>query len=66
VSLNLQIKTERTAALGVDGHICEIQLILLPFARLKVPGGGGHSKGKEPAKEHSCWADQASGNREGN
>jgi hypothetical protein len=40
VSLNLRIKTERTAALGVDGHICEIQLILLPFARLKVPGGG--------------------------
>ena len=40
MSLNLRIKTERTAALGVDGHICEIQLILLPFARLKVPGGG--------------------------
>jgi hypothetical protein len=37
VSLNLRIATPRTAALGVDGHICELQLILLSFAELKVP-----------------------------
>jgi hypothetical protein len=36
VSLNLRIITERTAALGVEGHFCELQLILLPFAELKV------------------------------
>ena len=36
VSLNLRIVTERTTALGVDGHICELQLILLSFAELKV------------------------------
>ncbi len=37
MSLNLRIATPRTAALGVDGHICELQLILLSFAELKVP-----------------------------
>ncbi len=37
MSLNLRIVTERTAALGVDGHICELQLILRTFAELKVP-----------------------------
>jgi hypothetical protein len=37
VSLNLRIVTERTAALGIDGHICELQLILHSFAKLKVP-----------------------------
>ena len=35
--LNLRIVTERTAALGVDGHTCELQLILRSFAELKVP-----------------------------
>ncbi len=49
MSLNLRIKTERTVALGVDEHICEIQLILLPFAKLKVtPEGDG--EGERPAK----------------
>ena len=37
VSLNLLIVTGRTAALGIDGHICELQLILHSFAELKVP-----------------------------
>ena len=37
MSLNLRIVTERTAALGIDGHICELQLILRSFAELKVP-----------------------------
>ena len=37
VSLNLRIVTERTAELGIDGHICELQLILRSFAELKVP-----------------------------
>ena len=36
VLLNLRIVTERTAALGVDGHICEMQLILRSFVELKV------------------------------
>ena len=40
VSLNLRIVTERTAALGIDGHICELQLILRSFVELKVLSPG--------------------------
>jgi hypothetical protein len=36
VLLNLRIRTERTVVLGVDGHICELQLILRSFVELKV------------------------------
>jgi hypothetical protein len=36
VVLNMQIKTQQTAAMGVDGHVCEVQLILNRFAELKV------------------------------
>ena len=36
ISLNLRLTTERAAALCVDGHICELQLIPLRFAELKV------------------------------
>jgi hypothetical protein len=32
----MQIKTQQTAAMGVDGHVCEVQLILNRFAELKV------------------------------
>ena len=35
--VNLRIVTERTKALGVDEHICELQLILRSFVELKVP-----------------------------
>ncbi len=50
MSLNLRIVTERTAALGVDGHICELQLILRSFAELKVIP---HSAVAEISKESS-------------
>ena len=33
---NLRIVTEQTVALGVDGHICELQLILRSFVEVKV------------------------------
>ena len=36
VALNLQITTEESQRLGVDSHICELQLILRKFAELKV------------------------------
>ena len=36
MSLNLRIVTERTVTLGIDRHICELQLILRSFAELKV------------------------------
>jgi hypothetical protein len=40
VLLNLRIVTERTVALGIDGHICELQLILRSFVELKVLSPG--------------------------
>ena len=36
VLLNVRLTTERAVALGVDCHICELQLILLVVAKLKV------------------------------
>ena len=36
VSINLRLVNSRTAELGVDTHVCELQLILLPIFRLKV------------------------------
>ncbi len=36
VLFNLQIVTEQTAVLGVNGHICELQLILRSFVEVKV------------------------------
>ena len=36
VVLNLRIFNSRTAALGVDCHICELQLLHRQFAELKV------------------------------
>ncbi len=36
VCLNLRIKTEQTAVMGVDLHVCEVQLMLLAFAEIKV------------------------------
>jgi hypothetical protein len=35
-ALTHQIRTEETAALGVDQHVCEVQLLLLAFAEIKV------------------------------
>jgi hypothetical protein len=34
--LNLVVRTEETCRLGVDRHVCEVQLLLLPFAEIKV------------------------------
>ncbi len=36
VMINLQISNELTKALGVDLHVCEVQLIPQQFAQLKV------------------------------
>ena len=36
VALNLRIVCAEANLLGVTGHICEVQLLLLPFAELKV------------------------------
>jgi hypothetical protein len=36
VSLNLRIVTTETMALGVDTHVCELQLLHLSFAKIKV------------------------------
>jgi hypothetical protein len=36
VCINLRIVTEETSEMNVDYHVCEIQLILLPFAAIKV------------------------------
>ena len=36
VVINLRIDTEETRRLGVDAHVCELQLILRPFAELLV------------------------------
>ena len=36
VSLNLRLSTADTLRLGLDGFVCELQLILIDFARIKV------------------------------
>ena len=36
VALNVRIASAAAAALGVDGHVCEVQLLLRPFAEIKV------------------------------
>jgi hypothetical protein len=37
--VNLRVVTAETRRLGVETHVCEVQLILRPIAELKV---GGH------------------------
>mmetsp|Transcript_31199 Transcript_31199/g.79091 ORF Transcript_31199/g.79091 Transcript_31199/m.79091 type:complete len:245 (-) Transcript_31199:196-930(-) len=37
--INLRIPTEETSALGLDTHVCEVQLILKGFAELKTLTG---------------------------
>ena len=37
IVLNLRLVSPRTMELGVETHVCEVQLILEFFARLKVP-----------------------------
>jgi hypothetical protein len=36
VSLNLLLRTPETVLLGLDRHVCEVQLILVSFAEIKV------------------------------
>ena len=36
VSLNLRLCTPATRRLGLDGFVCELQLLLIDFARVKV------------------------------
>ena len=36
VSINLRIISTLTSSLAVDTHVCEVQLILRPFAEVKV------------------------------
>jgi hypothetical protein len=36
VIVNLRIKSPHAVKLGIDAHICEIQLVLRRFAELKV------------------------------
>ena len=36
VVLNLRITNEATTASGIDGHVCEVQLLHRIFAELKV------------------------------
>ena len=36
VSLNLRLRQPLTRELGIDAHVCEVQLILRAFAELKV------------------------------
>ncbi len=36
LALNLRISTECTRSLGLEGHVCELQLILKSFSEVKV------------------------------
>ena len=36
VGLNLRLATAATRRVGLDGHICEVQLVLADFAKIKV------------------------------
>jgi hypothetical protein len=39
VAVNLVIETQETLELGVNGHVCELQLLLVQFHRLKTEDG---------------------------
>ena len=36
MALNLRLDTAETRRLGLEAHVCEVQLVLVDFARLKV------------------------------
>jgi hypothetical protein len=36
MAVNLRIVTTETRALGIEIHICEVQLLLIPMASIKV------------------------------
>ncbi len=35
-ALNLLLRTPDTVILGLDGHVCEVQLVLVSFAEINV------------------------------
>jgi hypothetical protein len=37
VALNIRIVNNETKDLGIETHVCEVQLLLKAFAQLKVP-----------------------------
>ncbi len=39
MGLNLRIVSGATTELGLETHVCELQLLLRPYAELKVAGG---------------------------
>jgi hypothetical protein len=43
VRVSLRVATAEAAALGVAGHVCELQLLLLPFAEIKASPRTHHS-----------------------
>ena len=36
VAFNLRLRTAAAREFGVDTHVCEVQLLLRPFAKMKV------------------------------
>ena len=46
LSLNLRVTSVEAQELGVDGHVCEVQLILQSFHELKVKNGISELKGQ--------------------
>ena len=36
VCMNLRFSSELAQSLGLERHVCEVQLVLLPYAKLKV------------------------------
>ena len=56
MSMNLRVVTERAAALGVDGHVCELQLVLLRFAERKArtrAHAQAHTRARARAHTHT-------------
>mmetsp|Transcript_37690 Transcript_37690/g.78939 ORF Transcript_37690/g.78939 Transcript_37690/m.78939 type:complete len:181 (+) Transcript_37690:1163-1705(+) len=49
IALNLVLRTPDTVLLGLDGHVCEVQLILVSFAEIK--SDQGHAR-------YVTWRDQ--------
>ena len=36
VALNVRLETAEIASLGLNSHVCEVQLVLIDFAKIKV------------------------------
>ena len=50
VALNVRLETAAAVALGVDGHVCELQLLLRPYADIKVTRIGAGIPGAPRAR----------------